>query len=67
MAYMLKTVIGRAIYRLRKCTVEPVIGITKEVMGFCQFSLRGEQAAADEWWLVCVAFNLKRSHTLLQG
>src|SRR6266545_1852705 len=39
MAYKLKTVIGRAIYRLRKCTVEPVIGIIKEVMGFRQFSL----------------------------
>jgi len=67
MAYKLKTVIGRAIYRLRKCTVEPVIGIIKEVMGFRQFSLRGEQAASGEWWLVCVAFNLKRLHTLLQG
>jgi transposase len=67
MAYKLKTVIGKAIYRLRKCTVEPVIGIIKEVMGFRQFSLRGEQAAGGEWWLVCVAFNLKRLHTLLQG
>ena len=67
MAYKLKTVLGRAIYRLRKCTVEPVIGIIKEVLGFRQFSLRGEKAAAGEWCLVCLAFNLKRLHTLLQG
>jgi hypothetical protein len=67
MAYKLKTAIGQAIYRLRKCTVEPVIGIIKEIMGFRQFSLRGEPAAAGEWCLVCLAFNLKRLHTLLQG
>jgi transposase len=67
MAYKLKSAIGQAIYRLRKCTVEPVIGIIKEVMGFRQFSLRGEQAAAGEWCLVCLAFNLKRLHTLLAG
>jgi hypothetical protein len=67
MAYQLKTAIGKAIYSLRKCTVEPVIGIIKEVLGFRQFSLRGEHAAAGEWCLVCLAFNLKRLHTLLQG
>ncbi len=67
MAYKLKTALGKAIYGLRKCTVEPVIGIIKEVLGFRQFSLRGEQAAAGEWCLVCLAFNLKRLHILLQG
>jgi len=65
MAYKLQTEIGRAIYRLRKCTVEPVIGIIKEVLGFRQFSLRGLAAVAGEWGLVCLAFNLKRLHTLL--
>jgi transposase len=64
MAYQLRTEIGQAIYRLRKCTVEPVIGIIKEVLGFRQFSLRGLKAAAGEWCLVCLAFNLKRMHTL---
>ncbi|HTD19161.1 MAG TPA: transposase [Ktedonobacteraceae bacterium] len=67
MAYKLKTAIGQAIYRVRKCTVEPVIGIIKEVLGFRQFSLRGELAAAGEWGLVCLAFNLKRFHTLSQA
>ncbi len=64
MAHKLRTEIGQAIYRLRKCTVEPVIGIIKEVLGFRQFSLRGLAAAAGEWCLVCLAFNLKRLHVL---
>ena len=63
MAYKLKTALGKAIYGARKCTVEPVIGIIKEVLGFRQFSLRGTQAEAFEWCLVCLAFNLKRFHT----
>jgi transposase len=65
MAYKLQTEIGKAIYGLRKCTVEPVIGIIKEVLGFRQVSLRGLAAAAGEWCLVCLAFNLKRLHGLL--
>jgi transposase len=64
MAYKLQTEIGQEIYRLRKCTVEPVIGIIKEILGFRQFSLRGLAAAAGEWCLVCLAFNLKRMHIL---
>jgi transposase len=64
MAYKLRTEIGQAIYRLRKCTVEPVIGIIKAVLGFRQFSLRGLDPADCEWCLVCLAFNLKRFHTL---
>lgn len=64
MAYKLRTTIGKAIYAARKSTVEPVIGIIKEILGFRQFSLRGEQQAAGEWSLVCLAFNLKRFHTL---
>ena len=67
MAYKLQTAIGKAIYGLRKCTVEPVIGIIKEVLGFRQFSLRGLIAVAGEWCLVCLAFNIKRLHVLLQG
>jgi transposase len=65
MAYKLSTEIGQAIYRLRKCTVEPVIGIIKEVLGFRQFSLRGLKKVTGEWCLVCLAFNLKRLHILM--
>jgi transposase len=64
MAYKLATDIGKEIYRLRKCTVEPVIGIIKEILGFRQFSLRGLINAAGEWCLVCLAFNLKRMHSI---
>jgi transposase len=67
MAYRLRTAIGQATYRLRKCTVEPVIGIIKEVLGFRQFSLRGLAGAAGEWGLVCLAWNLKRLHRLTVG
>ena len=67
MAYKLQTEIGQAIYGLRKCTVEPVIGIIKEVIGFRQFSLRGLLKAAGEWNLVCIGFNLKRLHALMLG
>ena len=66
MAYKLQTEIGQAVYRLRKSTVEPIIGILKEILGFRQFSLRGLKAAAGEWCLVCLAFNLKRMHILYQ-
>ena len=65
MAYKLSTEIGQAIYRLRKCTVEPVIGIIKEILGFRQFSLRSLKKVAGEWCLVCLAFNLKRLHILM--
>ena len=66
MAYKLLTSVGKAIYRRRKCTVEPVIGIIKEAMGFRQFSLRGEENVTGEWCLVCLSYNLRRLH-VLQG
>lgn len=64
MAHKLRTVKGRAIYRLRKMTVEPVFGIIKEVLGFRHFSLRGMEKVAGEWMLVCIGFNLKRLFSL---
>lgn len=67
MAAKLQTPQGREIYRRRKCTVEPAIGIIKETMGFRQFSLRGLAQANGEWILVCLAYNIKRLYTLLGG
>jgi len=67
MAFKLKSDIGKLIYGLRKSTVEPVIGIIKEVLGFRQFSLRGLVWVAGEWCLVCLAYNLKRLHVLVNG
>ena len=60
MAHRLKTKAGRALYALRKQTVEPVFGIIKSVMGFRQFSLRGLKKVSGEWSLVCLAWNVKR-------
>jgi len=64
MAHRLKTGAGRALYKLRKQTVEPVFGIIKEVMGFRRFLLRGRVKVGLEWTLVCVSYNLKRMFTL---
>jgi len=43
MAHTLKTKQERALYGKRKCTVEPVFGIIKQIMGFRPFSFRGLQ------------------------
>jgi transposase len=64
MAEKLKTGPGREIYRQRARTVEPVFGIIKQVLGFRQFLLRGLEKVGGEWNLVCLAYNLKRLHTL---
>jgi len=64
MAHRLKTKAGRALYALRKQTVEPVFGIIKSVMGFRQFSMRGLKKVSGEWSLVCLAWNVKRMAVL---
>ena len=67
MKHRLKTKDGKARYKLRQQTVEPVFGIIKSVMGFRQFLLRGLEKVGLEWQLVCVAINLKRLHILRAG
>lgn len=67
MAHHLKTQAGRALYALRKHTVEPVFGIIKHVMGFRQVSLRGLENVSGEWRLVTMAWNIKRMHRLAAG
>ncbi len=64
MRYRLRTKAGRALYRLRQQTVEPVFGIIKEAMGFRRFCLRGQAGVDLEWTLVCLAYNLRRLHRL---
>jgi len=63
----LKTKRGKNIYKKRKETVEPILGIIKSVMGFRQFMLRGIEKVNTEWSLVRVAYNFKRLHRLLEG
>lgn len=67
MAHRLKTAEGKALYKLRKQTVEPVFGVIKEVMGFRRFSMRGKEKAGTEWRLVCLSYNLKKMFKLSQG
>lgn len=60
MSHRLKTQAGKAIYRLRKQTVEPVFGIIKAQMGLRAFSLRGLKAVNEEWTLAGLCWNVKR-------
>ena len=67
MRHRLRTTAGKALYKLRQQTVEPVFGIIKAVLGFRQFRLRGRTKVSLEWMLVCLAYNLKRLHRLGAG
>ena len=64
MAHRVATKAGRARYRLRQETVEPIFGILKSALGFRSFRLRGQAGAALEWTLVTLAYNLRRLHRL---
>ena len=64
MKHRLKTRAGRAVYGLRKQTVEPVFGIIKARMGFRQFLLRGLEAVSGEWSRVTMAWNIRRMAVL---
>jgi len=67
MKQRLKTAAGKAKYKLRQQTVEPVFGVIKSVLGFRQFRLRGAAKVGLEWQLVCLAYNLKRLHLMGAG
>ena len=56
----LQTEDAKAKYRRRKCTVEPVFGIIKSVLGFTRFHLRGLENVKLEWLIVTLAYNAKR-------
>lgn len=60
MRWRLQTKEGRAVYALRKSTIEPTFGIQKEVMGYRQFLVRGFAEVSAEWDLLCTGFNLKK-------
>ena len=64
MAHRLQTPEGKALYKQRKQTVEPVFGIIKEVLGFRRFSMRGKEKVETEWCLVCLSYNLKKMFNL---
>jgi len=60
MAAKLQRAGRRSRYRLRKQTVEPVIGQIKQARGFRQFLLRGFAKVRHEWALICTAHNLTK-------
>jgi transposase len=63
-AHRIATAAGRARYKLRQQTVEPVFGIIKEAPGFRRFLLRGLENVSLEWTLVTLACNVKRLYHL---
>jgi len=54
---------GRADYRQRGRTVEPVFGQLKTRQHMTRFSRRGLTAVTSEWHLACAAHNLLKLHT----
>jgi transposase len=59
----LRSVRGRAEYRWREVSVEPVFGQIKQGRGLRQFLLRGRQKVGAEWKLWCLTHNLRKLHT----
>ena len=51
---------GKRVYNKRKTIVEPVFGHIKETIGFKGFSLRGLWKVRGEFFLVCIAHNLRK-------
>jgi len=51
---------GRALYKKRGQTVEPVFGQIKSARGCDRFRRRGKSACASEWQLICATHNLMK-------
>ena len=60
----MKELESKEVYRLRKSTVEPVIGNIKQNLGFREFLLRSLEKVKIEFNLVCIAHNLKKIHNM---
>lgn len=58
MRQLLLSPAGRALYRLRQATVEPVFGCIKEARGLRRFRFRGLHRVQWEWKLICATHNL---------
>jgi transposase len=54
----LATEAGKALYAMRKATVEPVFGQIKEVRNLRRFRFRGLKRVTAEWKLICTTHNL---------
>jgi transposase len=62
MRHLLDTDHGRAVYRQRRETIEPVFGHTKHNRGFTRFHHRGRTAVQTEWRLMMSTHNLTKLH-----
>lgn len=58
MAKKLTTAEAHELLRIRRCSVEPVIGNLKANLGFRRFALRGLSKASGEFVLMAIAHNL---------
>lgn len=56
----LRTKKGKALYKRRKHTVEPVFGHIKHGRGMRQYLLRGLENVTQEWKLMCLTHNIGR-------
>lgn len=63
----LQTKEGKKLYSKRNHTVETAFGIIKAVMGFRSFQLRGLEKVKGEWSLVCLSYNVRRLHRMIQA
>jgi transposase len=60
MSYALRTEAGRATYKLRQQSVEPIFGYIKEQLGLRQFLLRGIDKVRSLWRMACAVSNLMK-------
>jgi transposase len=67
MRAVLETDLGKALYRRRQETVEPVFANTKFNRRFDRFQRRGRAACHSEWRLINATHNLLKLHTALQA
>ena len=63
MRRVLATDHGKALYRKRKATIEPVFGQMKFNRGFDRFARRGRSACRSEWRLFGASHNLLKLHS----
>lgn len=63
----LRSPLGKALYKLRKFTIEPVNGNIKYNKNFDEFNLRGKPKAKIELLLMSIAHNTDKIHAFLKG
>jgi hypothetical protein len=59
---VLATPDGRALYRRRQATIEPVFGQLKFNRQITRFRRRGRAACRSEWRLIAATHNLRKLH-----